>query len=43
MMMRLDRYDVHAWREAFLNTLQKPKGFAESAIDQARRLALIDA
>src|SRR5215467_1478067 len=33
MMMRLDRYDVHAWREAFLNTLQKPKGFAESAID----------
>jgi trehalose 6-phosphate synthase len=43
MMMRLDRYDVHAWREAFLNTLQQPKGFAEAAIDQARRLALIDA
>jgi trehalose 6-phosphate synthase len=43
MMARLCRHDVHAWREAFLNALQQPKSFAESAINQARRLALSDA
>ena len=43
MMARLGRHDVHAWREAFLNALQQPKSFAPSAIDQARRLTLIDA
>ena len=43
MMARLGQHDVHAWREAFLNALQQPKAFAESAINQLRRLALSEA
>jgi trehalose 6-phosphate synthase len=46
MMARLDRHDVHTWREAFLDALQPPShfaepaiGFTEPAIDKTRYLA----